>query len=87
MLAQIEPATKVMSAAHQGMCDARPRSLNCSWDLFRENLEDFWRSNKDCATDWNEEKFLQALNDCRLIPARRPEHSLAHPPADAPDLA
>ena len=69
------------------MCDAQDEELELLLDLFRENPEDFWRSNKDCATDWNEEKFLQALNDCRLILARRPEHSLAHPPADAPDLA
>jgi hypothetical protein len=40
-----------MSATHQGMCDAQAKELELLLDLFRENPEDFWRSNKDCATD------------------------------------
>ena len=35
MLAQIEQATKVMSAAHQGMCDAQAKELELLLDLFR----------------------------------------------------
>jgi hypothetical protein len=31
MLAQIEQATKVMSAAHQGMCDAQAKELELLW--------------------------------------------------------
>jgi hypothetical protein len=33
MLAQIEPATKVMSAAHQGMCDAQAEELELLLEL------------------------------------------------------
>jgi hypothetical protein len=66
-----------MSATHQGMCDAQAKELELLLDLFRENPEDFWRSNKDCATDWNEAKFLQAINDCRLIPRADP-NTLSH---------
>jgi hypothetical protein len=55
-----------------GMCDAQVEELELLLDLFRENPEDFWRSDKNCATDWNEAKFLQAINDCRLIPRADP---------------
>lgn len=73
MLAQIEQATKVMAAAHKGMHAAQALEIQMIVDLFRENPEDFWRSNKVCPKDyWTEEKFLQALNDCDLVPASDP---------------
>ena len=73
MLAQIEQATKVESAAHKGMHQAQAEEIELIVDLFRENPEDFWKSNKVCPKDyWNEQKFLQALNDCNLEPASDP---------------
>lgn len=73
MLAQIEQATKVMSAAHKGMHQAQSEEIAMIVDLFRENPEDFWKSNKVCASNyWNEEKFNQALRDCNLVPRSDP---------------
>jgi hypothetical protein len=60
-----------MSAARKGMCDAQAEELELLLDLFRENPEDFWRSNKDCATDRNEEKLaLVRSRACRSTTSR-----------------
>jgi hypothetical protein len=73
MLAQIEQATKVESAAHKGMHQAQAEEIELIVDLFRENPEDFWKSNKICPKDyWNEQKFEQALANCNLEPASDP---------------
>jgi hypothetical protein len=41
--------------------------------LFRRNPEDFWRNNKECPPDyWNEQKLLQALDSCQLVPVADP---------------
>ena len=76
MLAQIEQATKIMLAAHKGMHTAASEEFELLFDLFRANPEDFIRStkkNKNCPPGyWDEAKFLQALDDCQLIPVSDP---------------
>ena len=73
MLAQIEQATKVEAAAHKGMHQAQAEELRLIVDLFRDNPEDFWKSNKVCPQDyWTEQKFEQALQNCNLVPASDP---------------
>jgi hypothetical protein len=73
MLAQIEQATKVESAAHKGMHQAQAEEIELIVDLFRENPQDFWKSNKICPKDyWNEQKFELALQNCNLEPASDP---------------
>ncbi len=73
MLAQIEQATKVMGAAHKGMYQAQAEEIEMLVELFREDPEAFWRGNKKCPQDyWNEEKLLQALQDCDLVPRADP---------------
>jgi hypothetical protein len=73
MLAQIEQATKVMAAAHKGMHQAQSEEFELIQDLFRANPEDFWRNNKVCPKGyWNEQKFIQALDECDLVPVSDP---------------
>jgi len=73
MLAQIEQATKIESAAHKGMHQAQAEEFELIIELFKENPEDFWKSNKTCPPNyWNEEKFLQAIEDCNLSPRSDP---------------
>lgn len=72
MLAQIEQATKVMAAAHRGQYKAQAEEIGLVLDLLRENPEDFWRDNPKCRNYWNEQKFVQALNDCNLVPRADP---------------
>jgi len=73
MLAQIEQATKVMAAAHRGMHTAQSEEFELLLGLFRDSPEDFWRGNKECPKNfWSEEKFLQALDNCKLVPCADP---------------
>jgi len=73
MLAQIEQATKIMSAAHKDMHAAQAEEIELFIELFRDNPEDFWRTNKIAEKGyWNEQKFLQALDDHQLVPRSDP---------------
>jgi hypothetical protein len=73
MLAQIEQATKVMSAAHKGMHTAQGEEIRLLVKLFRRNPEDFWINNKECPKGyWDGTKLLQALDTCELVPVSDP---------------
>lgn len=73
MLAYIEQATKIMSAAHKGMHTAQGEELQLIVDLFREDPEAFWRGNKICPERyWNETKLFAALDNCNLVPRSDP---------------
>jgi len=73
MLAAIEQATKIMAAAHKGMHTAQAEELGLIVELFRNNPEDFWRSNKIAPRDyWNEERFAQAVSNVNLVPVSDP---------------
>ena len=72
MLAQIEQATKVMAAAHKGMHQAQAEEIGLLVELFRANPQDFWSLNKICNGCWNEQNFLQALDDHNIVPRSDP---------------
>lgn len=73
MLAQIEQATKIMAAAFKGMHTAQGEEIELIVELFREHPEDFWRLNRECPPDyWDEVKFRQAVQDCKLVPVSDP---------------
>lgn len=73
MLAQIEQATKIMSAAHKDMHEAQAEEFELIRNLFRKYPEDFFRKNKFVDKNvWTVEKFLQAINDVHLVPRSDP---------------
>lgn len=74
MLAQIEQATKVISAAHKGMHTAQSEEFDLIIELFRQNPEDFWRNNKSAKKDqyWDRAKFIEALDNHKLVPCADP---------------
>ena len=73
MLAAVEQATKMEAAVHKGLHSAQTEEIELLKDLFRERPRDFWRSNKVGGKDyWDEQKFLQALDDCKLVPVSDP---------------
>jgi hypothetical protein len=73
MMANIEQATKVISASHKGMHTAQAEEIGLIADLFRQYPEDFWKSNKVCPEGfWDEQKFIQALESCHLTPRSDP---------------
>lgn len=72
MMAHIEQATKIMSAAHKGMHRAQSEELQLLADLFREDPEAFWRGNKKARNYWDEQKLLLALENYDLVPKSDP---------------
>jgi len=71
-LAMIEQATKVLNAVHKRMHTAQAEEFALLVRCFRENPESFWQRNKKPAYAWDEQTFLQALNDCDLVPQADP---------------
>ena len=74
-LAMIEQATKMLNAVHRRLHQSQAREFGLLVELFRENPQDFWRFNKSASRDWDEQSFIQALDDCDLVPAADPNTS------------
>lgn len=71
-IALIEQATKIESNVHKGMHTAQSEEFQILERLFREDPESFWRHNRDCTMQWDETKFLAALDNCSLTPHADP---------------
>ncbi len=71
-LALIEQATKVESAVHKGLHAAQAEEFEIFLELFREDPQSFWEHNTECSTQWDEQKLLSALDNCKLVPASDP---------------
>ena len=71
-LAMIEQAQKVLNAVHKRLHASQAREFQLIVDCFREHPESMWERNKKCTIQWNEQQFIQALNDCELVPQADP---------------
>jgi hypothetical protein len=71
-LAMIDQATKVMNAVHKRMHSAQAQEFQLLVRCFREHPESFWERNRKPNYPWSEETFIQALNDCDLVPQADP---------------
>lgn len=71
-LAMVEQATKVMNAVHKRLHAAQAEEFQLLVRCFREHPESFWDRCKRPSAQWNEQIFLQALEDCQLIPQADP---------------
>ena len=74
-LAMIEQATKVMNAVHKRMHAAQAEEFQLLARCFRENPESFWQRKGKPSYPWDEQTFIQALNDCELVPQADPNTS------------
>ena len=71
-LALIDQATKVMNSVHKRMHAAQAEEFRLLVECFRENPQSFWQRNGKPAYQWDEQTFLQALEDCELTPQSDP---------------
>jgi hypothetical protein len=71
-LAMIDQSTKVMNAVHKRMHSAQAQEFQLLVRCFQENPESFWQRNKKPAYQWDEETFLNAINNCDLVPQADP---------------
>ena len=74
-LAVIEQATKVLNSVHKRFHAAQAEEFSLIVDCFRENPESFWQMNKRPAYKWDQETFLQALENYYLTPKADPNTS------------
>ena len=74
-LAMIEQATKVLNAVHKRMHAAQAEEFQLLARCFKENPESFWQRKGKPSYPWDEQTFVQALNDCELIPQADPNTS------------
>lgn len=71
-LAMIEQAAKVMNAVHKRMHAAQAQEFQLLIECFKEHPESFWQRNRKPANAWDEQTFLQALQDVELVPQADP---------------
>lgn len=71
-LAMIEQATKILSAVHKRMHAAQAEEFRLLVNVFREYPDSFWQRNKKPTVQWDQQTFMQALDDCELTPQADP---------------
>ena len=71
-LAIIDQATKVMNSVHKRLHAAQSEEFQLLRDCFKENPESFWQRNKSPAYPWDQDTFLQALENHYLVPQADP---------------
>jgi len=71
-IALIEQAQKVLNAVHKRMHAAQSQEFQLLARCFRENPGSFWQRNRTPAYEWDEATFLQALDNCELVPQADP---------------
>ena len=74
-LALIEQATKVLNSVHKRLHASQAEEFQMLANCFKENPESFWQRIRKPAYPWDEQTFMQALNDCQLIPQADPNTS------------
>jgi hypothetical protein len=71
-IALIDQATKILNAVHKRMHSAQAEEFQLLVRTFKEHPDSFWQRIKKPAYQWSEQVFLQALNDCELVPQADP---------------
>jgi hypothetical protein len=71
-LAMIEQATKVLDSVHKRMHASQAQEFQLMKECFKDNPKSFWQRNNAHAMQWDEQAFLQALENCNLIPQADP---------------
>jgi len=71
-LALIDQATKILNAVHKRMHVSQAEEFELLVRCFREHPTSFWGKNKKPKCQWNETTFIQALDNCELVPQADP---------------
>lgn len=71
-LALIDQATKILNAVHKRLHVAQAHEFDLLVRCFREHPESFWGKNKKPKRQWDEQTFIEALNNCDLVPQADP---------------
>lgn len=74
-LAMIEQATKIENSVHKRLHAAQAEEFKLLCDCFRQHPESFWQRNAKPTYSWDQQTFLQALEDYDLVPQADPNTS------------
>ena len=74
-IAMIDQATKIMNAVHKRMHSAQAEEFQLLARTFKEHPDSFWQRKGKPSYPWSEQTFLQALEDCELVPQADPNTS------------
>jgi len=71
-LALIEQAQKVLNSVHKRLHSAQSEEFELLMECFREHPESFWLKRRKPAFPWDEETFLNALDNYYFVPQADP---------------
>jgi len=71
-LALIDQATKILNSVHKRMHASQADEFELIVRCFREHPTSFWGKNNKAAQRWNEQQFIQALDNYDLVPQADP---------------
>ncbi len=71
-LAMIDQATKIENSVHKRLHAAQAEEFRLLVECFRENPETFWQRGCASPTQWTEQMFIAALDNCDLVPQADP---------------
>jgi hypothetical protein len=71
-LAMIDQATKVLNSVHKRMHAAQAQEFQLLTQCFREHPESFWQRKGVSNYPWDEKTFIEALDNCDLVPQADP---------------
>jgi hypothetical protein len=71
-LALIDQAVKVMNSVHKRCHASQAEEFQLLVKVFKEHPESFWMRKCKSKTVWDEAKFMQAANNCELVPQADP---------------
>lgn len=74
-LAMIEQATKIENSVHKRLHAAQAEEFKLLCECFRQHPESFWQRNAKPSYSWDQQTFLQALEDYDLVPQADPNTS------------
>jgi hypothetical protein len=71
-IALIDQATKVLNSVHKRMHASQAEEFQLLVRCFREHPDSFWKKCRKPSIQWSEAIFMQAVNDCELVPQADP---------------
>lgn len=71
-LALIDQAVKIMNSVHKRLHASQAEEFKLLVKVFKEHPESFWMRGCKSKTPWDEAKFMQAANNCELVPQADP---------------
>lgn len=71
-LALIDQAVKIMNSVHKRLHASQAEEFKLLVECFKEHPDSFWMRGCKSKTPWDEAKFMEAANNCELVPQADP---------------